>query len=77
MGDGVNRTTVGSSEVMHASISTVGVFVCLQMSVSGRLDQHLFHVIEVQNNSVAYLEKRKNVIEVCSCLGHVVRSIGR
>ena len=34
------------------------------MSVSGRLDQHLFHVIEVQNNSAAYLEKRKNVIEV-------------
>ena len=47
------------------------------MSVSGRLDQHLFHVIEVQNNSAAYLEKRKNVIEVHSSLGHVVRSIGR
>ena len=33
------------------------------MSVSDRLDQHLqlFHVIEVQNNSAAYLEKRKNV----------------
>ena len=47
------------------------------MSVSGRLDQHLFHVIEVQNNSAAYLEKRKNVIDVRSSLGHVVRSIGR
>lgn len=34
------------------------------MSISGRLDQHLFHVMEVQNNSAAYLEKRKNVIEV-------------
>ena len=47
------------------------------MSVSGRLDQNLFHVIEVQNNSAAYLDKRKNVIDVRSSLGHLVRSIGR
>ena len=46
------------------------------MSISGRLDQHLFHVLEVQNNSAAYLEKRKNVIEVQS-LGQVLRNICR
>ena len=47
------------------------------MSVSGRLDQHLFHVLEVQNNSAAYLEKQRNVVDVRSSLGDVVRSIGR
>ena len=54
----------------RSSLVTFGlclcVCVCLQMSISGRLDQHLFHVLEVQNNSAAYLEKRKNVIEVQS-----------
>lgn len=36
------------------------------MTESGRLDQHLFHVMEIQNNYSSYLEKRKNVIECVS-----------